>query len=216
MGSWNGTLLGIKVENKYRKLAEQFLECIGVNYDNCIIEEVGRLNPAFSPSIEGYLESDYFGTKYPFMVPLNKHFVDYQNSFFGEDDMDFEESSSDDDNMGDFQIEDIYHLANKLFENACIYLAHEEGNNTSDAYYRYELILDPITRKETQWDCYYDYGEGINVDSDNPRKEGTEKAEKLLQSKELNDLLINRLMSKAESNGYSELAAQIQNVHTNK
>lgn len=214
MGYWNGTLLGMKIEEKDRKLAKQYLECIGVNYNDCIIEEVGRLNPAFAPSIEGYLETDYFGTKYPFMLPLNEHFVDYQNKFFGGEHIDFKESS-DDDNMCDFQIDDIYHLANKLFENACIYLAHEEGNNTSDAYYRFELILDPLSGKETQWDCYYDYGEGINVDSNNPRKEGTEKAIKTIRPKALNDLLINRLMSKAESNGYSELVAKMQNVHTN-
>ena len=86
-----------------------------------------------------------------------------------------------------------------------MYLAHEEGNNTSDDYYRYEVILDPKANKKTELNCFYSYGEGINVDGDDPKEDGTEKNEEAIVNREINPEVIEWLIIQAKSKDFSEL-----------
>lgn len=216
MGSWNGTTVGLKVKPKEKKLAEQFLTCLGVDTDDYGIEEVGPLSAAFGPSIEGVLNGNLLGIA----STLTHHYSDYINQFYffgGEDDFEDEEweedeedeHSPDDDDAFDFLLDDLFQLANKLFSSAHLYLAHEEGNNTSDDYYRYEVILDPTSNKRIELNCFYSYGEGINTDGDDPKEDGTERNEEPIVSREINPEVIDWLIQQAESKGFSELVARL-------
>lgn len=57
-----------------------------------------------------------------------------------------------------FEISDLYHIVNKLFNNVFIYYEFEKGNNTSDYYYRREEIYDPLKEELLIRECDYAYG----------------------------------------------------------
>ncbi len=220
MGSWNGTKLGLKVNPKDEKLAAQFLHCIGVDTDDDIIEEIEALSDSFAPAIEGKVKGKLLG-----IMPLLKaHFSDYLDQFFGgyeeeyeDEEYDEEEYEEDDegedsdDDQPDFDLilDDLFGLVNTLFPPAHLYLAHEEGNNTSDDYYRYEVIYSPKTNYYTEKDCFYSYSEGINVDTDNPEEEGTETRTAEIVKNELKGEVIDWLTQKAKACGYNELAQRL-------
>jgi len=221
MGSWNGEKLGLKVELKDERLAQQFLHCIGVDTNDYIVEEVDSLCSGFSPSIEGKVKGKLLGI----MPILKERFSQYLEQFFGEYAEDDEGEYEDDDEYGDEEsdneddideqpnydltLDDLFELANKLFTSAFLYFAHEDGNNTSDDYYRHEEIYSPSTGYCTIKDCFYSYGEGINVDTDDPKEEGTETKTVKIASRELNGEVIDWLIQKAKAYGYDDLAHKL-------
>ncbi len=215
MGYWSGKSVGLRVKPKEKKLAEQFLICLGVDTDGYGIDQIGPLSYSFRPSVNGVLNSDLLGIA----SILDQHYSDYIHQFYYssdeegcEDTDDFEvediENALDDDDVFDFQPDDLFQLTNKLFPSAYVYLAHEEGNNTSDDYYRYEVIFDPTSNKKTELNCFYSYGEGINVSSDDdPKEDATEKVERTIANREIKPNVIDWLINQAENKGFSELVA---------
>lgn len=233
MGYWSGKSVGLRVKPKEKKLAEQFLICLGVDTDGYGIDQIGPLSYSFRPSVNGVLNSDLLGIA----SILDQHYSDYVDQFYyssdeegcedtddfededdfeveddPEDEDDFEdediENALDDDDVFDFQPDDLFQLTNKLFPSAYVYLAHEEGNNTSDDYYRYEVIFDPTSNKKTELNCFYSYGEGINVSSDDdPKEDATEKSERTIANREIKPNVIDWLINQAENKGFSELVA---------
>lgn len=215
MGYWSGKSVGLRVKPKEKKLAEQFLICLGVDTDGYGIDQIGPLSYSFRPSVNGVLNSDLLGIA----SILDQHYSDYIHQFYYsgdeedcEDTDDFEvediENALDDDGVFDFQPDDLFQLTNKLFPSAYVYLAHEEGNNTSDDYYRYEVIFDPTSNKKTELNCFYSYGEGINVSSDDdPKEDATEKVERTIANREIKPNVIDWLINQAENKGFSELVA---------
>lgn len=215
MGYWSGKSVGLRVKPKEKKLAEQFLICLGVDTDGYGIDQIGPLSYSFRPSVNGVLNSDLLGIA----SILDQHYSDYIHQFYYssdeegcEDTDDFEvediENALDDDDVFDFQPDDLFQLTNKLFPSAYVYLAHEEGNNTSDDYYRYEVIFDPTSNKKTELNCFYSYGEGINVSSDDdPKEDATEKSERTIANREIKPNVIDWLINQAENKGFSELVA---------
>lgn len=215
MGYWSGKSVGLRVKPKEKKLAEQFLICLGVDTDGYGIDQIGPLSYSFRPSVNGVLNSNLLGIA----SILDQHYSDYIHQFYYssdeedcEDTDDFEvediENALDDDDVFDFQPDDLFQLTNKLFPSAYVYLAHEEGNNTSDDYYRYEVIFDPTSNKKTELNCFYSYGEGINVSSDDdPKEDATEKSERTIANREIKPNVIDWLINQAENKGFSELVA---------
>lgn len=215
MGYWSGKSVGLRVKPKEKKLAEQFLICLGVDTDGYGIDQIGPLSYSFRPSVNGVLNSDLLGIA----SILDQHYSNYVDQFYYssdeedcEDTDDFEvediENALDDDDVFDFQPDDLFQLTNKLFPSAYVYLAHEEGNNTSDDYYRYEVIFDPTSNKKTELNCFYSYGEGINVSSDDdPKEDATEKVERTIANREIKPNVIDWLINQAENKGFSELVA---------
>lgn len=215
MSYWSGKSVGLRVKPKEKKLAEQFLICLGVDTDGYGIDQIGPLSYSFRPSVNGVLNSDLLGIA----SILDQHYSDYIHQFYYssdeedcEDTDDFEvediENALDDDGVFDFQPDDLFQLTNKLFPSAYVYLAHEEGNNTSDDYYRYEVIFDPTSNKKTELNCFYSYGEGINVSSDDdPKEDATEKSERTISNREIKPNVIDWLINQAENKGFSELVA---------
>lgn len=215
MGYWSGKSVGLRVKPKEKKLAEQFLICLGVDTDGYGIDQIGPLSYSSRPSVNGVLNSDLLGIA----SILDQHYSDYIHQFYYssdeegcEDTDDFEvediENALDDDDVFDFQPDDLFQLTNKLFPSAYVYLAHEEGNNTSDDYYRYEVIFDPTSNKKTELNCFYSYGEGINVSSDDdPKEDATEKSERTIANREIKPNVIDWLINQAENKGFSELVA---------
>ena len=215
MGYWSGKSVGLRVKPKEKKLAEQFLICLGVDTDGYGIDQIGPLSYSFRPSVNGVLNSDLLGIA----SILDQHYSDYIHQFYYsgdeedcEDTDDFEvediENALDDDGVFDFQPDDLFQLTNKLFPSAYVYLAHEEGNDTSDDYYRYEVIFDPTSNKKTELNCLYSYGEGINVSSDDdPKEDATEKVERTIANREIKPNVIDWLINQAENKGFSELVA---------
>ena len=215
MSYWSGKSVGLRVKPKEKKLAEQFLICLGVDTDGYGIDQIGPLSYSFRPSVNGVLNSNLLGIA----SILDQHYSDYIHQFYYssdeedcEDTDDFEvediENALDDDDVFDFQPDDLFQLTNKLFPSAYVYLAHEEGNNTSDDYYRYEVIYDPTSNKKTELNCFYSYGEGINVSSDDdPKEDATEKSERTIANREIKPNVIDWLINQAENKGFSELVA---------
>lgn len=215
MGYWSGKSVGLRVKPKEKKLAEQFLICLGVDTDGYGIDQIGPLSYSFHPSVNGVLNSNLLGIA----SILDQHYSNYIHQFYYssdeedcEDTDDFEvediENALDDDDVFDFQPDDLFQLTNKLFPSAYVYLAHEEGNNTSDDYYRYEVIFDPTSNKKTELNCFYSYGEGINVSSDDdPKEDATEKSERTIANREIKPNVIDWLINQAENKGFSELVA---------
>lgn len=59
---------------------------------------------------------------------------------------------------------EIYQIANDLFDNISIYYEFEDENNTSDDYYRYEEIYNPLTCEKLIGEKNYSYGENLVFD----------------------------------------------------
>lgn len=213
MGSWNGTVLGLKVKPAEKNLAKQLLTCLGVDTDDYIIEEVGPLSKKFIPSIIGVVKGSLLGARYF----LEEHYNDYINQFYdfyGEEEENdyYEEDGTNgciDDAIFDFQLDDLLQITTKVFPKGCVYLAHEEGNNTSDTYYRYEAILDPTLGTKTEFDCFYSYGDGIHVDAEEPKEEVTEKREAPIVRRLIDAEIVDYLIRQANANQFSELVAKL-------
>lgn len=221
MGHWDNTKIGLTVSPKDNEIATQFLQIIGADTENIdFYEEIGELSGEYNPTIEGSIADDPFDI----MTSMEKMFSDYVDQFYGynndEDEEDFDEDFDDEEESDeDFQekielsLDDIFHLANKLFSPAYLYFAHEDGNSVSDSYYRYEAIFDPSTRKKKEFNCYYSYGDGINLDFDNdedPKDVVTENREEDISAYELNGIIINSLIEKAESEGFTKLVNRLK------
>ena len=154
MGWWNATKIGLKVQPANEDLALQFLTVLGVDVENSdMVEEIGPLSNLDSYLSDGLVESDLLGI----MPSLEKKFADYQSKFRNtrkkKNKKEAEPAS---------RLDDIYLVAKKLFPRSGMYLAHEDGNNTDDTYYRYEVIYS--AGKKTEINCFYSYGDDINVD----------------------------------------------------
>ena len=219
MGHWDNTKIGLAVSPKGKELATQFLQIIGADTENIdFYEEIGELSGEYDPTIEGSIADDPFDL----MTSMAKLFSDYVDQFYGYDnddeefDEDFDEEEESDEDFQDnieLSLDDIFLFANKLFSPAYLYFAHEDGNSVSDSYYRYEVIYDPSTGKKREYNCYYSYGDGINLDFDNdedPKDVVTEKCEIDIASNELNNTIIDSLIKKAESEGFDELAKRLK------
>ena len=217
MGSWSGTKLGLKVSKKDITLANQFLCCLKIDTEDGIIEEVGALSENYVPSIEGVVKSKLLGM----MTELNAHFSEYINHFNGygeqsdEEELEYgenlEENFEEDDNSPDLGLtmDSLYSLVNKLFPSAYVYLAHEEGNNTSDDYYRYEEIANPSTNQRMKKDCFYSYSLGIHVDTDDVIEEGTEVQIVEIGPSDDISMVIDWLIQEATSFGYTDLVQKL-------
>ena len=131
MGSWNGTKLGIRVKPELNEEAEQLMIILGVNLGEKIIEEVGDLGKDYNPSIEGEVVGFFSDKVYGVMPALENYFISYQNKFYYY----YEEDEELDDNC--HTLDDLFLLINRVFPSTSLFLVHEEGNNTSDSYYRY-------------------------------------------------------------------------------
>ena len=213
MGWWSGTKLGFKVSASDEELAQQLLSILGVNMIECdMTEEIGELSDLSDFTADGLVEGDLLGA----MSHLEKQFSDYQKQFSyydDEDDEDDEEYENDEDESGsDVHLDDIFQIAKKVFSRPSMYLAHEDGNNTSDTYYRYEVIYS--SGKKTELNCYYSYGEGVNVDSDDPKEEGTEKSEEKFVAQKPAKAIIDLLVEKAEAEGFVELVEKLKGTST--
>lgn len=214
MGHWNDSKMGLKVNPEHEKLAKQFLQIVGVDTENLdMYEEIGELSGEYNPSIEGSIINDPFNI----MPSMEKLFSDYVDQFYGynneedEYDEDFEEEEFDEDIT--ISLDDLFFIVNKLFSPAYLFFAHEDGNSVSDSFYRYEAIYDPSTGKKKEFNCYYSYGDGINLDFDNdedPKDVITEKSEEDIAAYELNGSIINSLIEKAKSEGCKELANKLK------
>ena len=207
MGWWEGSKLGLKVNSEDEVLAQQFLSAIGVDLIDCdIVEEIGELNDLSDYTVEGSVKGNLLGI----MPSLEKKFSDYQKQFdcYGNDeDEEYEEDKGESDSGPDIQLDDLFLVAKKLFSRPSMYLAHEDGNNTSDTYYRYEAIYISTRKKESN--CYYSYGDGVNVDTGDPKEEGTETNEEKMSSQRTNEALISSLINIAKSKGYSVLLQKL-------
>lgn len=203
MGSWYGTKIGFKVKPEDEELAQEFLMLLGVNMAGCIDEEIGELNNLGAYSVDGVIEGDLLGI----MPALEKKFVDYQNQFYppDEEDKDVEE---DVEAESGFQLDDLYLTAKSLFTRPGMYLAHEDGNSVSDTYYRYEVLYSGVTK--TEFNCFYSYGDDINVDTDSPSEEGTEETEEKLKAKKPDSNFVKMLIEKAEAEGYDDLVQRLK------
>ena len=203
MGSWNGTKIGLKVKESEEELANEFLMLLGLKLSDDMDEEIGELSDLEDYTVVGTVQDDLLGI----MPSLEKKFVDYQNQFYGPDEED--EVAKDDNHSGTgIRLDDLFLVVKKLFPRSGMYLAHEDGNSVSDAYYRYEVIYSAT--KKTEINCYYCYGDGINVETDCPEEEGTEKTEERLTAKKPDNAVIELLIKKAESEGYDELVRRLQ------
>lgn len=61
---------------------------------------------------------------------------------------------------GDYNLNEIYHIVNRVFNNTKIFYEYEVGNNTSDWYHRNEEIYDPETNNIYIGETDYCYGDG--------------------------------------------------------
>lgn len=207
MGSWNGTKLGIRVKPELNEEAEQLMIILGVNLGEEIIEEVGDLGKDYNPSIEGEVVGFFSAKVYGVMPALENYFSSYQNKF----DYYYEEDEEDeelDDNC--HTLDDLFLFINRVFPSTSLFLVHEEGNNTSDSYYRYEAIYDPSKKMKTIRNCYYCFDEQINCSTDNPRKEGTTVEVGKIAGNEPKKDDIEWLMKKAEAKNYSQLVQRLR------
>lgn len=217
MSGWNETMLGFRVEKKDEKLAEQLLKCLDVDTDKEIYEEIGILDyQNFKPTISGAIDEDQLlGNELDFWRGDRKYDMYGYADEEDEDDADEDDDEDDEEAESDSCINDLFCLANRLFAPAYVYVAHEDGNSVDDTYFRYEAILDPETDEKTESSCFYSYGDGINVDTDDPKEEGTEKRERSLSEKELNPEILDYLTKKAESLEFKELAEKLKTLKSN-
>lgn len=202
MGSWDGTKIGLKVKPKQKELAKQFLKVISIETDRCFMdEEIGEISNNYNPSIEGCIEEDLLGI----MPSLEKEFSDYVGQFYPDFDEDEDVKAYDDEHLPDSSVslDALYHLLNKLFPPAYLYLAHEDGNSVTDSYYRYEVIFDPSSEKKKVYECFYSYGDGINEEQE------CEVNEETIDRVEFDSAIIDSLIKQAKTEGYNELAKKL-------
>lgn len=203
MGWWNGTKLGFKVDPAEEELAQQFLTVLGVNLTDCdMTEEIGELTDLSDYTVDGLVEGNLLGI----MPSLDKKFSDYQKKFEYFYDEDEEEEEEEDKSSN--KLDDLFQAAKKILTRPCMYLAHEDGNSTSDTYYRCEVIYSSNKKKELN--CFYSYGDGVNVDSDNPKEEGTQIIEEKIAAKKPDSKIIKALIKKAKAEGFDELIQKLE------
>ena len=203
MGWWNGTKLGFKVDAAEEELAQQLLTVLGVNLVDCgLTEEICEFSDLDDYTADGLVEGDLLGI----MPSLEKKFSDYQNQFNVHDNE--EEDIEEAETGSDIQLDDLFQAAKKVFSRPSMYLAHEDGNNTSDTFYRYEAVYS--SGRKTEWNCYYSYGDGVNTASENPKEEGAEKTESKIIAKKPGSALVSKLIKKAEAEGFDELVQKLK------
>jgi len=99
----------------------------------------------------------------------------------------------------DFEVEEIYFIVNKIYNNTIIYYEGEEGSSICDWYSRSEKIFDPKTNKIYLGKYDYCIGDGEDKEisewiEDIPtvdlKAESIEKIIKNAEIKKYNDLII--------------------------
>lgn len=202
MSGWNGALLGLKVKSSEKNLAKQYLEFLGANVDNPYFdEEIGSLSLDFNPGISGTFQGDSEDSL-EILQALEKHFEEYSNRFYG---------SRKKKGKPFVRPDELYHLTRRVFSAFRMYIAYEAGNSVADVYYRYEAIYDSATGKKKEIDCYYCYGDGINVDTDDPAEEGKEEKESTIPDIEPDAKELNRLIAIAREKNLGKLADRLEN-----
>ncbi len=132
--------------------------------------------------------------------PLVEHFYDYVNKF----DSIWADDEEDESNTEYTKaIDGLFNLINWLFPHTYLYLAHEDGNDTSDSFYRCEIICDPSSGKRKEYNCYYSYGDGIS------RGDGDENHEDSISSCKLDVFYIDMMTDNAKVMGFDELAKKL-------
>lgn len=202
MSGWNSAIVGLKVRTEERMLAQQFLKTVcGSKEERVFYDEVGRLSIDFAPEIKEVI--DYHSRDVlEILRSLNSHEEAYTDQFIEG----IKKSKS---IKAPPVLDKLFCLTSMLFPSSFLFVAHEEGNSVTDAYYRYEVIYDPSKAKKTESHCFYCYGDGINVETGNPKQEGTERKESKISDKVLNSKSIETLIDKAREEGFSELAERL-------
>lgn len=202
MSGWTGALLGLKVKSGEKNLAKQFLELLGANVDDPYFdEEIGSLSLDFNPGISGtFRRGSEDGLE--ILQALGKHFEEYSNRFSGTRRKKGKPFTRPD---------ELYHLTRRVFPAFRLYIAYEAGNSVTDEYYRYEAIYGSGKDKKNEIDCYYCYGDGINVNTDDPVEEGKEEKESAVTDSEISDKDLKTLIDLARKNGTTELADRLEN-----
>lgn len=197
MSGWNGAKVGLKVNGGDKELAKQFLNILGANTEGCRFdEEIGKLDADFAPEITGII-GDRDSDPFDILRGLNDHADSYTEQYV---------SGS---KVKAFTLLDgIYVVLQKILPGSYLYVAHETGNSVCDDYYRYEVIYNPSNPKKKEIHCYYSYGNGINVDTDDQIEEGTEKEDKKISDK-LKSRMVQEMIDTAQANGFSELASRL-------
>lgn len=202
MSGWNGALLGLNVKAREKDLAKEYLEFLGANVDGLSFdEEIGQLSYNFTPGVSGSLGVDSDDCL-DVMQALEDHFGFYSNQFNGG-------RKKKDKSL--IRLDELYHLTQRVFPVFRLYVAYEAGNSVSDEYYRYEAIYDSGTGKKNEVNCYYSYGDGINVDTDDPVEEGKEEKESAVADNELSDKDLKRLIALAREKGLKSIAGKLEN-----
>ena len=198
MSGWNGAKVGLRVESGDKELAKQFLKVLGAKTEGGWFDEhIRKLDADFSPEITGIIEKGE-DDLLDILNALDDHAGSYIDKLISGD------------RVRTFNLLDgLYVLLKKIFPGVSLYVAHEEGNSVSDDYYRYEVIYDPSKDKKKEMHCYYSYGNGINVQTNNQIEEGTEKKEKKISDKGLQREDIQWLIDEAQEKGFSELAKRL-------
>ena len=202
MGGWAGIEVGIKVKPEDRNLATQFLNLLIYPDQNQpdFPYEVGRLNIDYDPKVSVVI--DFSNDALGIWNSFEKHNEDYvgQFEFYGGKKKAVKTIPA---------LDGLFDIINKLFPPATLFSAHECGDDTTDSYYRYEVIYDPSSSIMFESHCFYSYGDGINVDSDDPREEGTVIKERKIVKKSAGPKMINYLIDAATKQGFQELVEML-------
>ena len=200
MSGWDSAIVGLKVRAEERMLAQQFLQTVcGSKEKTSFYDAVGRLSIDFAPEIKEVI--DYHSRDVlKILRSLYSHEKAYTDQFIDQTQKSIKAPPV---------LDGLFRLTSMLFPSSFLFVAHEEGNSVTDAYYRYEVIYDPSKAKKTESHCFYCYGDGINVETGNPKQEGTERKESKISDKVLNSKSIETLIDKAREEGFSELAERL-------
>ena len=204
MSSWNCVQIGFTVKAEEKRFAEQFLEIIGARDSIATFSnEIGPLSHEFKPEIAAVLNTSYHYFYPHLKETLDKQCLVYTNQF-----QDAEQVKKV--SIKPIPLVDGYiALVKSIFASPFFYLAYEVGNSSVDDYYRYEMIYNPGTGKKKELYCYYSYGAGINVDTENPKEDNTVMKESAVKDKLVNSNIIKTLISHSKDRGYNELAERL-------
>ena len=198
MGTWYGTKLGFRVDPAEKELASQFLKVLGADEDGEMTEKIGELSGgSYEYTVCGVFDDDTLEME----NVLERIFSEYKNGEVEEEDED------------DYQLDDIWYVARKLFSNPVMYLVHEDGNSdgdiVNDVYYRYEAIYN--TQEKRVLNCYCNrYFHGTDVSIDDLKRRRTDVHTEKSKAKRPGGGLIKLLSGWAEKEDLDELALKLK------